>query len=178
MKKYASVCSSLQIGDQSCQIGIIFARAFILRDKIEDRIQLLRQFRLFVAQMVSLRDRSRKLKKTQFAKLFVLTTYSSLNSEAFLGELFDDAAGWVVAVVVHVVVGFFVRMVAKRSALRLVVFWLFFFEAFEKLWKNRREIDDVCNRCCAVYFFFLKIMLFEVFWQSRKRTFRSAYFFF
>jgi len=32
------------------------------------------------------------MKKTDLAKIFVLTTYSSLNSDALLRELLEDAA--------------------------------------------------------------------------------------
>lgn len=157
MEKCASVFGSFQIGDQRCQIWIFFTRAFELRDEIEYRIELLRQRRFNVTQVVTLRDRSRKLwKKTDLAKIFVLTTYSSLNSDALLRELLEDAACRVVSVIIHIVVGFLVGVVPQWSASWLVIFWLIFITTFKKLWKNGSEIDDVCNRCCAVYFFFLK----------------------
>ena len=94
--------------------------------------------------------------KTDLAKIFVLTTYSSLNSDALLRELLEDAACRVVSVIIHIVVGFLVGVVPQWSASWLVIFWLIFITTFKKLWKNGSEIDDVCNRCCAVYFFFLK----------------------
>lgn len=65
MEKCASVFGSFQIGDQRCQIWIFFTRAFELRDEIEYRIELLRQRRFNVTQVVTLRDRSRKLWKKQ-----------------------------------------------------------------------------------------------------------------